>query len=219
MAEKAEKKPEANATPAAGPGAGADAHGKGDKKKGGGLLGKTPVLLGGVMLIEAAVLFAGFKMLGGGGPKPAPGAELADGKGEEDAADEGGGGHGDGHGGGGDKPKKLDKRKTIEVPLLDFKAPNKVSGRTFLFEVSLVVQTKGENEEKVKAAIKDREALIKDRVRTIIAQADPEKLLGSSEPGLETLRRQVKYQLDMIVGDGLIEEVLVPRCIPIRTDF
>jgi hypothetical protein len=217
MAEKAEKKPDAATAPAApAAAAGGDAHGKGDKKKGGGLLSKTPVLLGGVMLIEAAVLFAGFKLLGGSAPKPAPGAELAEGK-EEGGAEEGGG-HGDGHGGG-DKPKKTDKRKTIEVPVLDFKAPNKVSGRTFLFEVSIFATTKGENEEKVKAAIKDREALIKDRVRTIIAQADPEKLVGSSEPGLETLRRQVKYQLDMIVGEGLIDEVLVPRCIPIRTDF
>jgi hypothetical protein len=170
------------------------------------------------MLIEAAVLFAGFKMLGGGAPKVAPGAELSDGKGEEGGGEEGGGGHGDGHGGG-EKPKKVDKKKLIEVQVVDFKAPNKVSGRTLLFDVSFVVQTKGENEEKVKGAIKDREALIKDRVRTIIAQTDPEKLVGSSEPGLETLRRQVKYQLDMIIGDGLIEEVLVPRCIPIRTDF
>jgi flagellar basal body-associated protein FliL len=103
--------------------------------------------------------------------------------------------------------------------VLDFKAPNKVSGRTFLFDVSIFATTKGTNEDKVKSAIKDREALIKDRVRTIIAQSDPEKLLGSAEPGLETLRRQVKYQLDEIVGEGLIDEVLVPRCIPVRSDF
>jgi flagellar basal body-associated protein FliL len=194
MAEKAEKKSDAAAAPAAQAGAsGGDAHGKGDKKKVGGLLTKTPVLLGGVMLIEAAVLFAGFKMLGGSSPKPAPGAELAEGKGEEGAEE--GGGHDDGHGGG-DKPKKSDKRKTIEIQVVDFKAPNKVSGRTFLFEVSIFATAKGVNEEQVKAAIKDREALIKDRIRTIIAQADPEKLVGASEPGLETLRRQVKYQLD-----------------------
>jgi hypothetical protein len=29
----------------------------------------------------------------------------------------------------------------------------------------------------------------------------------------------VKHQLDEIIGDGMIEEVLVPRCIPFRTDF
>ena len=58
-----------------------------------------------------------------------------------------------------------------------------------------------------------------DRMRTIIGQMDPEKLGGGSEPGLETLRRQVKSQLEIIIGDGMIDEVLVPRCIPFRADF
>ena len=71
----------------------------------------------------------------------------------------------------------------------------------------------------VKKTFESRKALITDRVRTIVAQSDPEKLGGGSEPGLETLRRQVKYQLDEIVGEGVIEEVLVPRCIPFRTDY
>ena len=57
MAEKAEKKPEA-------PAAHAPAESK-EKKAGGGLLAKTPVLLGGAMIIEAVVLFAGFKFIGG----------------------------------------------------------------------------------------------------------------------------------------------------------
>jgi hypothetical protein len=33
------------------------------------------------------------------------------------------------------------------------------------------------------------------------------------------LRRQVKYQLDEIIGEEMISEVLVPRCIPFRTDY
>jgi flagellar basal body-associated protein FliL len=107
----------------------------------------------------------------------------------------------------------------VEINVVDFRAPNKVNGRTFLYDVSIYIITKGENEEKAKQTIKDREALIKDRVRTIIAQSDPEKLGGGSEPGLETLRRQVKYQLDEIIGEGMVEEVLVPRCIGLRTDY
>jgi flagellar basal body-associated protein FliL len=67
--------------------------------------------------------------------------------------------------------------------------------------------------------IADRGALIQDRIRTIIAQSDPDKLGGGSEPGLETLRRQVKFQLDDVLGSGLIQEVLVPKCIPFRADF
>jgi flagellar basal body-associated protein FliL len=165
-----------------------------------------------VMLIEAVVLFAGFKFIGGGSPRAAAGAELA-------AAEKGEVPAGEGKEGEKGTGAATDKKAQVEIPVIDFRAPNKQSGRTFLYDVSIFVVTKGANEEKVKAMILSRDALIKDRVRTIIAQSDPEKLGGGSEPGLETLRRQVKYQLDEIIGDGLIDEVLVPRCIPFRTDF
>ena len=100
--------------------------------------------------------------------------------------------------------------------MLDFRALNTKSGRSFLYDVTIFAVTRTEHEQLVKDTIKSREALIKDRVRTIIAQCEPEKL---AEPGLETLRRQVKYQLDEILGQGIIDEVLVPRCIPFRTDY
>ncbi|MGH7179983.1 MAG: hypothetical protein ACREJC_21580, partial [Tepidisphaeraceae bacterium] len=164
--------------------------------------------LGGVMIVEAVVLFAGFKFLGGGHPQSAVGAELA--------VEEHGSGHGEkgAHG-----TQAGDKRKCVEIQVLQFRAPNKLSGRTFLYDVEVFAVTRTESADVVKAAITDRGALIKDRIRTIIAQTDPEKLGGGSEPGLETLRRQVKYQLDQIVGEGLIDEVLIPKCIPFRTDY
>jgi flagellar basal body-associated protein FliL len=208
MAEKPDKKPESPAAdkskePVAAPAT---------KAGGGGLLTKTPVLLGGVMLLEAVVLFAGFKFLGSGAHH-ADGADLVS---ESSSAhgEKGEGKEGEGKGG-----AVVDKKKVVEVPVLDFKAPNKQSGRTFLYDVNIVAVSKGEFEEKVKTNIKDHESLIKDRVRTIIAQSDPEKLGGGSEPGLETLRRQVKYQLDEILGEGMVDEVLIPRCIPFRTDY
>jgi flagellar basal body-associated protein FliL len=210
MAEKAEKKPEA--APASKKEEAPKEHGKPTGGGGGGLLTKLPVLLGGVMVIEAAVLFAGFKFIGGGSPRAAVGAELAA---EKTATT------GESKGEGGEKgaAASLDPKSSVEIQVVDFRAPNKVSGRTFLYDVSIFLVTKAEFEEKVKGIISSRDALIKDRIRTIIAQSDPEKLGGGSEPGLETLRRQVKYQLDEIVGDGLISEVLVPRCIPFRTDY
>jgi flagellar basal body-associated protein FliL len=214
MAEKPKKEPEA-APPADKKDAAKD-HGKeAGGGGGGGFLTKLPVLLGGVMLIEAVVLFAGFKFIGGGSPRAAIGAELA----AEKSAPAGG----DAKGGEGEKggtAAAVDPKSSVEIPVVDFRAPNKLSGRTFLYDVSIYVVTKAEFEEKVKATISARDALIKDRIRTIIAQSDPDKLGGgSSEPGLETLRRQVKYQLDEIIGEGLISEVLVPRCIPFRTDY
>jgi flagellar basal body-associated protein FliL len=174
------------------------------------LLSKTPVLLGAAMIIEAVVLFAGFKFVGGGRTASAAGAELALSEGHDAGSHEPGAGS---------DTSPDDPAKTVEINLLDFKAPNSRSGRNFLYDVSIYVVTKGEHQKTVSQAIQAREALIKDRVRTIIAESDPDKLGGGSEPGLETLRRQIKYQLDEIIGDGLIEEVLIPRCTPYRADF
>jgi flagellar basal body-associated protein FliL len=165
------------------------------------------MLLGVVMLVEALVLFAGFKMFSG----PPHSAQASDVSGDEE-----GSGHGEGaHGG----PVKTDKKKVVELQVLEFKAPNKQSGRLFLYDVSVYITLKTEFKERVEAALKDREATIRDRARTIISQCDPEKLGGGSEPGLETLRRQMKHQLDELIGEGMIEEVLIPRCIPYRQDF
>jgi flagellar basal body-associated protein FliL len=203
MSDKPDKKPDAAAAKDGAKKEGAAA----DKKAGGGLLTKLPVLLGGVMLIEAVVLFAGFKFLGSAA-KPAQGAEIA----TEGAA----------KGEKGDKPDGAaaapDAKKTVEIPVVDFRAPNKQSGRMFIYDVSIFAIVKAPVADQVKQTIADSDALIKDRVRTIIAESDPDKLGGGSEPGLETLRRQIKFQLDEIVGDGMIDEVLVPRCMPFRTD-
>jgi flagellar basal body-associated protein FliL len=204
MSDKAAEKKPAEAAPAK------DAHGKeaakegAEGKKKGGLMAKTPVILGGVMLIEAVVLIGGFKFISGG-PKTATAVEIQ----TETAGKEG-----EAKGG------PTDQKAPVELQLVDFRAPNKQSGRTFLYDVNIVVTTKLVTQDKVKDLISSHDALIKDRVRTIIAEMDPDKLGGGSEPGLETLRRQVKYQLDQILGDDkLIDEVLVPRCIAFRTDY
>lgn len=195
----------------------ADAHGK-SKGGIGALLGKTPVLLGGVMVVEAIVLFGGFKFLGGGKPQVVVGADLVSTSHGDASSSVPGGGGGHGEAGHGTPGAHAPKGKTVEVVVVEMKAPNKISGKSFIYDVSIWASARTEDEEKVKSTLKSREALIKDRIRTIIAQSDPEKLGGGSEPGLETLRRQVKHQLDELVGEGIIDEVLVPRCIPFRTD-
>lgn len=199
MSEHAEKKDEGTEKP----------------KKGGigAMLTKLPVLLGGVMIIEAFVLFAGFKMISGS-PAPASGADI------ELSTHEPSSGHGeeekDAHG---NPIKKNDPKSPVEVEVLTIKASNRQSGRTFFYDVQIKIITCQANEEKVKSIIAAKSGLIQDRIRTIIAQSEPAKLQGETEPGLETLKRQVKYQLDEIIGEGYVDEVLVPRCVPFRTDF
>jgi flagellar basal body-associated protein FliL len=190
MAEKPKADDKSPAAPAAAP------EKKGDR---GSLLKSTPVLLGVVMVLEAGVLFGAIKFFSG--PKIAHGDVVAE------TSQGSGGKTGSG------------SSTMVELSVLSFKAPNKLTGRTFLYDVSIFVSTRTENKATVEKAIKDREATIQDRIRTIIAQTDPEKLGGGSEPGLETLRRQVKYQLDELIGVGTVEEVLIPRCIPYRAEF
>lgn len=205
MSDHAEKKEEGGDKPA---------------KKGGigALLTKLPVLLGGVMIIEAFVLFAGFKMIAGG-PTAASGSDIVldeHGQPTDGHGDDAGHAEVDEHG----KPiVKADPKAAAEVEVLALKASNRQSGRTFFYDIQIKVITRVAHEEKVKSAIAAKAGLIQDRIRTIIAQSEPAKLQGETEPGLETLKRQVKYQLDEIIGEGFVEEVLVPRCVPFRTDF
>jgi flagellar basal body-associated protein FliL len=210
MAEK-EKKPEAAAAAEKKPAAKAEAApasaaAAAPKAAGGGLLSKTPVLLGGAMIIEAVVLFAGFKFITGGA-KNANAADLTTPVKKQDASAD---------------PDKAgataDDSATVEIPLLEARFPNKRSGRAYLYDLKIVLSVKKDSADKVKAIITEHDALIQDKVRTIIAETDPDKLGGGAEPGLETLRRQVKYQLDEIVGDGMIDDVLIPQCLPFPAD-
>ena len=239
----------------------ADGHVDGEKKPGklAGLLGlakKTPVLLGGAMIVEAVVLFAGMKALGGG-PDAGLGAELslehaegddahgdgttddhgepADDHGASDAhgeadphaapahGDDGHGeasAHGDSAGHGDAAPAKpIDPKAAAFVPLVQARGTKAANGRTYLYQIQLAALTTGKNQKKVESLVADRAALVQDRIRTIVAEIDVEKLRGEQEPGLETFRRQVKYRLNQIAGGEIVDEVLVQDCVLHRVDF
>ena len=185
------------------------------------LLTKLPVLIGGVMVIEAAVLLVGVKMMGGG-PATAGAAVV------EYAVDAHGNPVLDEHGNpvpaehgeaGGEGHAAEDPDELAEVGIDSFRAPNRQNGRTYLWDVALSVRVKAGVKEQVEAKLKNSKGLVLDRMNGIIAAIDPQKLNGAVEPGLETLRRQVKYQLNQILGEGVVDEVLVPRCIPYRMDY
>ena len=107
--------------------------------------------------------------------------------------------------------------KDVEIQLLDTHLPNRLhsSGCLYIYDLQVVTTTEEKNKKTLTDLIAERKASIHDRIRTIIASADP-KALG--EPGLETLRRQIQYQLEEAVGKELIKEVLIPKCTPMRGD-
>ena len=103
--------------------------------------------------------------------------------------------------------------KDTEVKLVDTKLPNTQSGKLWLYDMQVVAKVSEKQKEKVTALLAERESQIRDRIRTIVASSDPKSL---AEPGLETLRRQIAYQLEQDLGKELIKEVLIPKCTPFR---
>jgi hypothetical protein len=96
------------------------------------LLSKTPVLMGGVMLIEAVVLFAGVQVPRRRRQARRGAANVAHLETDEDreaAAKRGTakGGHGEAGHGDGAKPPAVDKKKSVEINVLDFKGPEQSS--------------------------------------------------------------------------------------------
>jgi flagellar basal body-associated protein FliL len=105
--------------------------------------------------------------------------------------------------------------KDAEVKLINAKLPNSKSGRLYLYTLEVFVKVSEKDKEHVTELITERESEIKDQVRAIIASADPQTL---AEPGLETLRRQIVYQLEHALGKDLIKELLIPNCTPYRAE-
>jgi flagellar basal body-associated protein FliL len=106
--------------------------------------------------------------------------------------------------------------KDAEVKLIDAKLPNSLSGRMYLYDLQVVAKVGEKNKEKVTELFTEREAEIRDKIRTIVASASPASL---AEPGLETIRRQISYQLEQDIGKDLLKEVLIPKCTRFQTEF
>lgn len=156
-------------------------------------------ILAGVMLLEGVGLYVGMKFLGAGPEQAAAGDGLVeDGKGINE--------------------------NVLEVPIAKLKVPNRKTGKMYLYDVE-VAATVAIPEDKpaeqfkteILDKIKSRDNAIRDRLGFLIRSSDPQQL---DEPGLVTVRRQIKTELGKIFGDEkLFQEVLLPRWTPLRADM
>ena len=148
-----------------------------------------------VMLAEGGLIFGAMKMFGAGASSSV--AQQVDEKNQAAKP----------------KPGEL----ASEVLIVETEAYNNLSGRMYLYHIQVQVQVALENKEIVEKIAAEREATIKDRINTVIRSADPKQL---NEPRLETLRRQVKFELDKITGDeSLVQEVLIPKLLQSRSSL
>jgi len=156
---------------------------------------KSLVLVLVLMAVEGVAIFFGTKFLTGS----APAAVAA----SEPQAAEGEAKHGE---------QTPATQEFAEVELGECRPVNRVSGKliNFRMRVSLLVRTS--NSERVKTLVEGNKARINDRVNFVIRSAEPSHL---NEPGLETIKRRLKSELDRILADELlIQDILIPEMLP-----
>lgn len=157
---------------------------------------KTIAVVGGVMLIEAALLVVGGMMFAGG-PDTATADSLT-----EDATAE--------------------QFRRVEVLVIEDKFTNNKEGRTYIYDTAVYISVKKMHEESIMADLESMRGAIKEDMRILISQAEPGHL---REPTLATLKRQLLAKLEERIppdanGDGKsrIEEVMITKFIQVRTD-
>lgn len=166
-----------------------DAKKKGDEEQGEKKSPKlTIIIVAAVMIVEAAAVIGFVKFSGMG----ANSAEASDIEGEEVA----------------------EMEKTVEIPLADGRFQNLASGQAWSWNIEAVLQVKKKNEEKVTAELERRRSEITEGVALIIRRSAHAHL---TEPGLETLHRQISAYVESVFGfdpdgEALVQRVLLPKC-------
>lgn len=148
---------------------------------------KTIGLVLGVMVLEGAAIFM---LVGKTGAAPAVAA--AEVHGHEEA----------------------EKRQTVELDLIDEKFQNMQTGKTWIWDVQIVLKVKQKHEELITEQLEKRASEMKEGLAQIFRRAQHSHLC---EPELTTLNRQVHAFMDRAIGldaDGnsRIERILIPKC-------
>jgi hypothetical protein len=146
------------------------------------------LIVAGLMLGEGAAIFVGIKLIGG--TSPAAGAASTE----------------TGAGAGGSLAHA--EPDLVEVPVCEVDSFNKMTGKLYVYHIQVVAVVRRTAAPGFKEMVDARQATIRDRVNTVVRRAEPKFL---NEPGLETIRRQIKFELDKVFGDqDLIQELLLP---------
>jgi flagellar basal body-associated protein FliL len=156
----------------------------------------TVVLVVIVAIVEGLGFYTATKLFGGG-PQVAYGEE-----GQNHVLD-------------GEDPGSLPSTAEVEL-LKNFKVPNDKRGRLYIYDFDITVKVSAYRQEEFRQLVDSRKHEISDRIARLVRAADPPVL---HEPELKTLRMQIQHAVGDIAGDQeVVLEVLIPRCVPIRSD-
>jgi len=104
-----------------------------------------------------------------------------------------------------------------EFDVATLRVLNRTGPRATLYSVRVVVTGHYSKKDKIEEFLKNRKSTVEDALSQVIRSADEKHL---AEPGLETLRRQLRFELNTLIGDDkTIEQVLIPEFTPLPTGF
>jgi flagellar basal body-associated protein FliL len=159
---------------------------------------KSPVMMiaivAVVMLVEAAAIFAVVGMSGGG-------AKQADAKNLEH----------EGHD---------DSEEFVELPLIQDRFQNMQTGKTWIWNIEIVLRVMKKHEAAVTEAIQSKSAEINEGITVIFSKAQINQL---KDPTRQTLNRQLTAFLNKAVGHDeedqpRIDRVIFPKFVGFETD-
>jgi flagellar basal body-associated protein FliL len=148
-------------------------------------------IFGGVMVVEGIAIFLGMRFLGSH-PDPTVGVE-------------------------GLQVATQPAVEAQEFDVANLRVLNRNGPRAVLYSVRVVITASSAKKEKVEEFLKNRKSTIEDAMSQVLRSAE-EKYLA--EPGLETLRRQLRHELNQLMKDEeTIEQVLIPEFTPLPTGY
>lgn len=149
-------------------------------------------IFGGLMILEGVGIFLCMKFLGSD-PDPTVGMDQ------------------------GLTPTTRPWEESQEISVAKVRVPNTSGSRTMLYNVRVAVRVHFNNVERVQKFFERRASTVEDTISRVIRSADERHL---NEPGMESLKRQIRYELSSLLGDDtLIEQVLIPACMPMPTGY
>lgn len=102
-----------------------------------------------------------------------------------------------------------DHTDLAEIELAECKPTNRVTGKLISFHLRVSALVPLAEEQPIEQLIKEKRERIRDRVNFVIRSAEPSHL---AEPGLETIKRRIKHEIDVLLGDDrIIRDVLIPE--------
>ncbi|MCC7293912.1 MAG: hypothetical protein IT449_17775 [Phycisphaerales bacterium] len=100
-----------------------------------------------------------------------------------------------------------------ECVVADCRPTNVLTGKLVYYNVKVSILVDRQKLPGVQKMVEQNKSRLEDAVNTVVRSAEPKIL---NEPTLQTVKRQLKAELDRILGDDkIISEVLVPQLIQI----